>query len=67
MRVTSVSYGRTIVIGSDFHKEKAWFGTEVELNETDNLDQVIANMRATADVWEDEERQLYAQRRPRSR
>lgn len=68
MKVTGISYGRTIVVGDESFKQgKIWFGYEAELSEGEDVGEAIRTIRMAADDWEQKERDEYATRQHRRR
>lgn len=56
MRITKVSYGRTIVVGEGFNQEKIWFGWEAEVESKESADVVMAELHRMANDAERDQR-----------
>ncbi len=66
MKITKVSYGRSITVGTfgRTSQGKIWFGWEAEVNE-DNADSCMGVLKDTADLQELEERREHYERTSR--
>lgn len=62
MKITKVSYGRTIEVGGPFGRhpvEKVWFGWDVEIDpELESEQEATSRLRGMADEREKDERTL---------
>lgn len=55
MKIKTVTYGRTIVLdGRHFKQEKVWFGWDAEVDEGEDADKVLHQLRQKADALETE-------------
>ncbi len=71
MRVTKVSYGRTIEVGGPFGSRapigKVWFGWEAEVESFETAATVLAALEALADKEEGAQRAAFEERTGRRR